>query len=264
MSDRHESDSPLAVVCGSHTHIGGALVTRLRDTGWEVFTIDPPGAASHAAAAASMHGELWEAAPWSDLAARVRARGKAPRAFVHALSDFDTVAVPEFGQIVRSAELGWQHVLPLLTDAGAMVFVASVLAGWDSREDAAFAASQAGLLALMRSLALIGAPNGVRVNAVCTGLAAERSEAVPAEIRGRIPLGRPASPDDIADAVLFFLSPDAGHVTGSTLVVDGGQSLQSWSNAPQRTLTPSPSPIAMGEGGTRMARRFQDRTVLIT
>jgi NAD(P)-dependent dehydrogenase (short-subunit alcohol dehydrogenase family) len=128
--------------------------------------------------------------------------------------------------------------MPLMTGGNAaIVFLASVLAGWDTRAEAArYSASQAGLLALMRSLALSGGPDAIRVNAVGLGLVADDQDsqtALPLEILGRIPLGRAASPDDIVDAILFLLSRDAGHISGSTLVVDGGQSLQSWSNAPR-------------------------------
>jgi NAD(P)-dependent dehydrogenase (short-subunit alcohol dehydrogenase family) len=63
-------------------------------------------------------------------------------------------------------------------------------------------------------------------------------------VRGRIPLGRAASLDDIVDATMFLLSLDAGHITGSTLVVDGGQSLQSWSNAPRVGYYRQPLPSA--------------------
>jgi hypothetical protein len=135
-------------------------------------------------------------------------------------------------------------VMPLMTaDDAAIVFLASVLAGWDTHAGSGrYSASQAGLLALMRSLALSGGPDGIRVNAVAIGLVGDDqgSQAMPPEVRGRIPLGRAASPDDIVDAIMFLLSVDAGHITDSTLVVDGGQSLQSWSNAPRVGHYPQP------------------------
>ena len=115
------------------------------------------------------------------------------------------------------------------------------------------------MLVLMRSLALSGGPDGIRVNAIAAGLVADDQDgqALLPEVRGRIPLGRAASPDDIVDAVMFLLSADAGHISDSTLVVDGGQSLQSWSNAPRvgdfppriSPNAPHPQPFSPSERG---------------
>ncbi|MDQ3227458.1 MAG: SDR family oxidoreductase [Chloroflexota bacterium] len=267
MTGASETSTPVAVVCGSESLAGGAVTIHLRDGGWDVFTIDPPGAVSHPAAHVSVQGEIWERAPWIALATKLRASGKTPRVFVHAFDNAGDTAGSLADRALRSAELGSRHLMPLMADGGAIAFVTSVLAGWDTRAGLAdFSAGQAGILALMRSLAVAGGSSGIRANVVCTGLVTARPDDVPATVRERIPLGRSASPDDVADAVLFFLSADAVHISGSTLVVDGGQSLQSWSNAPRLTLTPlPPSPIAMGEGGTRGGtRRFQDRIVVIT
>jgi NAD(P)-dependent dehydrogenase (short-subunit alcohol dehydrogenase family) len=49
----------------------------------------------------------------------------------------------------------------------------------------------------------------------------------------RIPLRRVGEPEDVAAAVAFLASDDARHITGSALLIDGGQTLQSWSNAPE-------------------------------
>ena len=48
----------------------------------------------------------------------------------------------------------------------------------------------------------------------------------------RIPLRRVGQPEDVAASVAFLASDDARHITGATLLIDGGQTLQSWSNAP--------------------------------
>jgi NAD(P)-dependent dehydrogenase (short-subunit alcohol dehydrogenase family) len=114
----------------------------------------------------------------------------------------------------------------------------------------------------MRAQALLAAPTGVRANAVCAGLVADPSTDTSPDILSRIPLGYPAAPDDIADAALFLLSPDARHITGSTLVVDGGQSLQSWSNAPREGRYPPHSPLSHCDG--RGAGSEGQRVVLIT
>jgi NAD(P)-dependent dehydrogenase (short-subunit alcohol dehydrogenase family) len=276
VSAESSTDYRLAVVCGSDSLVGRALVSRLHDNGWRIVTIDPSGARPHPAADASIRGDIWENAPWRELQQRIRDSGQPVRAFVHAVSDFDGSSVlgnaEPAGQnaidarIVRSAEAGAEHLLPLMSDGqGAIVFLASVLAGWDLRPgDGAFSASQAGLVALMQSLALSAGPAGVRSNAVCMGLVAapDQIAAIPAEARGRIPLGAPATPDDIVDAVCFLLSPDARHISGSPLVVDGGESLQSWSNAPRATHYPLAALPTDNRG--MVTPRFRDKVALIT
>jgi NAD(P)-dependent dehydrogenase (short-subunit alcohol dehydrogenase family) len=277
MSGPRQEERPVAVVCGSDTAIGAALVSRLGDESWAVVTVDSAGTPSHPAASERIQGEIDRDDVWSDLAARLNQRGTPPRVFVHALSDFagpgranaraDLRANTEFSAIVRSAELGCARLLPLMQEGqGAVVLVASVLAAWDTRAGAeAYSASQAGLLALMRTSALRGGPNGTRVNAVCVGLVADPAagaDAVSQEERDRIPLGCAAHPDDIVDAIQFLVSRDARHISGSALVVDGGQSLQSWSNTPRSSRYPPPVPHDPRQAVS--PARFDGRAVLIT
>lgn len=316
MSATSEPDAPVAIVCGSDSLVGKALVSRLGEKRWRIITVDSPGAMSHHAAEIRLRGPLEEIATWETLLACLREDRITPRAFVHALSGFaspdsslgsdEKCGETVYCDVVVSAALGCDHVMPLMTGGdAAVVLIASVLAGWDTRAGLGrYGASQAGLVALARSLALSGAPDAIRVNAVGLGFVADDQDrqTAPSEIFDRIPLGRAARPDDVVDAILFLLSADAGHIAGTTLVVDGGQSLQSWSNAPrsgrylhplfQKAPRPQPfiprsgekgespavqratSPGSTGEGarGERVSRgagdegprRFQDRTVLIT
>ncbi len=248
-----ESDRPLAIVCGSDSLTGSVMVSHLSGLGWDVFTVDPARAGFHPDAAFAIHGDVGDENLWASLRVDLDTLHRQPRLFVHAVSELLAESPAAVSRILPSAELGCQYVMPLIPEEGSMVFLTSVLGIWDTRADMAnFAVSQAGLLGLMRAQALIGAASGVRVNAVCTGLVTDPATETPPEFLSRIPLGKPAIPDDISDAALFLLSPDARHITGSTLVVDGGQSLQSWSNAPRegRYAPPrSPSPGSTGEGG---------------
>lgn len=94
-----------------------------------------------------------------------------------------------------------------------------------------YAASKAALLGLTRSAAVELGPANVNVNAVAPGfIRTERMAMLPAEVveraRKHSVLGRVAEPDDVAQVVTFLCSEAARHITGQTLVVDGGLSLE--------------------------------------
>ena len=110
---------------------------------------------------------------------------------------------------------------------GRIVNVASP-AGFLGKEGAAsYAAAKGGLVALTKSLAREVARFGITVNAVSPGLVDTRIVSGMAADRRRdlerqIPLGRLATPEEIAPAILFLAAPGAAYVTGTTLHVDGG------------------------------------------
>jgi NAD(P)-dependent dehydrogenase (short-subunit alcohol dehydrogenase family) len=125
---------------------------------------------------------------------------------------------------------------------GAIVNMSSSMAGWDVLAGgASYAASKHGVLGLTRSAALDAAPYGIRVNAVCPGVI-ETALGIPDledgtsgrdRFAARIPLRRVGEPADVAAVVAFLASDDSRHVTGAGWLIDGGQTLQSWANAPE-------------------------------
>lgn len=116
--------------------------------------------------------------------------------------------------------------------SGAIVNVASIEGLDPAPGHAHYAASKAGLIMLTRSSALELGPAGIRVNAVSPGLidreglAGAWPEGV-ARWQEKAPLGRLGNATDVADAIVYLLSPAAAWVSGANLVVDGGMSAAS-------------------------------------
>jgi 3-oxoacyl-[acyl-carrier protein] reductase len=139
-----------------------------------------------------------------------------------------------FGHVLRHAQLVTQLAgRRMVADGGgAMVFIASVSGLTSAPNHAAYGAAKAGLLSLVRTAAVELGPSGVRVNAVAPGsirtprilkALAERADGTPPPPDVE-PLGHPGETRDIAGAALFLCTDLARHITGQTLVVDGGTS----------------------------------------
>ncbi len=91
-------------------------------------------------------------------------------------------------------------------------------------------AAKFGVVGLTMTMAIELAPHNIRVNAVCPGLIRTRltddfvsNVAFAEDYRKKIPMGRFATPEEVAGSFLFLASDDASFITGTTLVVDGGQ-----------------------------------------
>ena len=109
--------------------------------------------------------------------------------------------------------------------SGSIVNMASLAGQTGNAGQVNYAASKAALIAMTKSLAMEIGARGIRVNAVAPGLIeTEMIENVPMleEFKKRIPLGRLGTADEVAGAVAFLCSKDAGYITGTTISVNGG------------------------------------------
>lgn len=113
---------------------------------------------------------------------------------------------------------------------GSIVNISSVLGVVPARLQCAFTVAKAGVVNLTRTMAIEMGPNDIVVNCVAPGTMSNISfydkESPMSEtglrILSHVPLGRPGRLEDVANAVLFFVSPENRYVTGQTLCVDGG------------------------------------------
>ncbi len=113
---------------------------------------------------------------------------------------------------------------------GRIVVISSLAALGGLPGQVAYAASKAGQLGMVRTLAAENAARGITVNAILPGMVAtEQVLSMPAEIRNRAlaatPAGRFVEPGEIAAAVAFLAGREAGQISGQTIAVDGGASL---------------------------------------
>ena len=110
---------------------------------------------------------------------------------------------------------------------GRIIFISSVVGLLGQAGQANYAASKAGLVGMARSLARELGSRNITVNVVAPGFAdtdmtAKLTGEQQSAIRERIPLGRTASPDEVAGVVQFLAGPDAAYITGAVIPVDGG------------------------------------------
>ncbi|MFA6155423.1 SDR family NAD(P)-dependent oxidoreductase [Mesorhizobium sp.] len=243
-------DGKVGIITGAAGGIGSAAARRFVEEGAEVLLVDrdEEGLARIArdldpARAACFVADVTDEADVKAFVSDAVARfGRVDVALLNAgieghLGRISELPVTVFDQVmavnVRSVWLGLAALLPAMRANGGSIVITSSVAGLKgSARLAAYSASKHAVLGLMRSAALEGAPDGIRVNAINPAQTRTRmmesideyldNEGRQVDRMVRIPLGRYADPSEIASLMLFLVSDESRFCTGATYLVDGG------------------------------------------
>ena len=139
--------------------------------------------------------------------------------------DWDAVIETNLKSVFNFAKAAYRPMMK--QRGGTIINISSVVGVMGNPGQTNYAASKAGIIGFSKSLAKELGNRGVTVNVVAPGyvetdMTAELPEAAREAMLGAVPLGRPATPLDVAGAVLFLASPAAAYITGQVLHVDGG------------------------------------------
>lgn len=239
---------PVALVTGASRGIGAACARALAADGFDVaigYAADADGAAATAAAVEGLGRRATVHA--ADVADEAQAAAMVADA-EEALGALDAVVlnagITRDALAVRMRAEDWAAVIDtnlsgafftarpalrgmLRRRAGSIVAVSSVVGLIGNPGQANYAAAKAGVIGMVKALAREAGSRGVRVNAVAPGyiatdMTAALTDAQREGLLAQTPLGRLGEPEDVAAAVAFLCSPEAGFITGSVLSVDGG------------------------------------------
>lgn len=225
LSDMQEQG--VAVVTGGTRGIGAAIADALREDGWKVITIGRSGG--------DVQADVSD--PESVTAAIEKIHAEHGKVFVLV----NNAGITRDGLALRMSDSDWGDVVDtnlsgafmftrgvmgdmLRNRWGRVVNVSSVVATRTQAGQSNYIASKAGLLGLTGALAKEIGKRGVTVNAVAPGFIETdmTAELDADQLVEFIPAGRVGRPEEVAAAVRFLCSHDAGYINGATLSVDGG------------------------------------------
>lgn len=233
--DAPVNDQPRVLVTGASSGIGWAAAEALRDAGWAVTCLvrrphAPAGTATvlgDATDLADLARAVAAAAPAGRLDALVCAAGTPPSGPWDDAEHWARTLAVDLTAPYDAARIAW----PALRAArGTAILVGSIVGATEgSGRSPAYAAAKAGLEGLARSLAVVGGPDGIRVNVVAPGAIDTPFDpaAFPPADRPDVPLGRMGTAAETAAVIAFLASAAAAYVSGAVWTVDGGRSVLS-------------------------------------
>ena len=241
----------VAIVIGAARGIGAGIAERFVEEGASVVIAD-----REAEAGAATAERLAAVGPASFIAADIAGEADAQRIAAAAVDRFggidvlvqnagiypwtliEDISAEEWDQVLgvnlRGTFLAARACLAPMKERryGRMVFTSSITGPRVSNPGHGhYSASKAGINGFIRAAAVEFAPHGITVNGIEPGnieteaVHTQRSEEYIRSMEAAVPLGRLGTPRDVANAALFLASDDAAYITGTTLIVDGGQIL---------------------------------------
>jgi meso-butanediol dehydrogenase / (S,S)-butanediol dehydrogenase / diacetyl reductase len=228
------SDSPrTAIVTGAAAGIGRATAERLLTDGWRVVGIDRNDDAPEGVEL--VIGDCGDTSILEEAVQRVRgslhalvcSAGIPPSGPWESRDHWDEVIRVDLTAAYEAVRVCWPA---LVAARGSVVLVGSIVGAVEgSLRSPAYAAAKAGLEGLARSMAVIGAPDDVRVNVVAPGAIATEFDKrpLPADERVDVPLGRMGTAEEVASVIGFLVQPESSYVTGAVWTVDGGRTVLS-------------------------------------
>jgi len=247
MSQKPRPENATALVTGASKGIGAAVAIALAADGWNVgvnYRSDKAGAEKTVKAikdaggnAIAVEGDVSDANGVAD-----DLISKLEEEFGPVLALVNNAGITADGLAIQLEDDQWDRVIDTnLTAAfrmtrrairpmikarfGRVINIASVVGPRANAGQSNYAAAKAGLIGMTKTVAAEVAKRGVTVNAVAPGfIATAMTEDIPDAVMNAVPAKRPGTPEEVAAAVRFLASDDAGYVTGSTLYVDGGMS----------------------------------------
>lgn len=235
------SEGKIALVTGARGGIGQAVVERLRRDGATVWATDLGDESSNDGRVIRRPLDVTDPDAWRKLVAEVEATG--PIDQLHLCHGISQKLVPalelELADWQRvqdvnltSVFLGIRATAPAMVARGygRIVAVASIAAKEASKLEHTYAASKAGVVALVKSVGKELAADGVTVNSIAPGpvrtpLWDRLTDEVKNDRMSRTPMGRPAEPAEIASLAAWLASPEASYITAQCLDSSGGRAV---------------------------------------